>query len=143
MMSFRFDTADDLSGFAIDFHEPGLDAVRDIVRLRADPEVADRCDRNREGFAEIIPLAQVTAFEIEPLDAAILAIGDVDDALAIYGQAMRQPELARTRSGASPLTHALPVRAVFEDTRVSVSIGNEDALVRTEGNVGRAAKRSG
>src|SRR5262245_62098900 len=101
-------------GLPLDFHQPSRREVRLVLRLRRQPHDAafgfeGKC------LAECRPLAQILPRLIEPLDAPILTIGDVDEAFVVDLDGMRQAELARSGAWRAPLPDLLPVTGVFEN----------------------------
>ena len=74
------------------------------------------------------------------MNAAVLAVGDVDDAVAIDLNRMRQTELSGAGAGFAPFANAFALAGVLEDARVAIAVGDKDAAVRREGNVGGAAE---
>src|SRR5262245_14757269 len=61
--------AEHFAGTPIYFCDPAFAAVRNVARLRADPEVPGGRDLQGEGLAQVTPLADVAAFEAEALNA--------------------------------------------------------------------------
>src|SRR5258708_5238724 len=122
---------------AVDLHEPAVGAGRFVSLLCPDPQVAVT-DCYRRHHAEVRPLAEIAAVEIESLQAAVLAVRYVDDALGIHGNSVRLVELPWTGAGASPLAQPLAIGGVFQNAGIAVTIGDEKVAVGSEGNVGRA-----
>ena len=60
--------------------------------------------------------------------------------MLINGNAVRLAELSWTRAGAAPLAQALAIGRVFENPRITVTIGNENVTIRRERNVRRAVE---
>ena len=133
------DVAGDRSGLAIDFHQPSRRQVRLIARLRGEPHRTGLC-LQREGLPERRPLAQIGAGLIEPLHAAILPIGDIDEAFVVDLNRVRQAELPRSGASCSPLTNLLPVPRIFENAGIGVAVRDEEMAVLREGDVGRPAE---
>src|ERR1041384_7376242 len=84
------------------------------------------------------PFTQILAREVESLQARVVPIGDIDHAPIVHGDAVRLIKLPRTGSFAAPLADTLPLTGVFKHARVAVSIGDVDAAIWTEGDVGSA-----
>ena len=94
----RVDDAEGGAGFAVEFLEPARGAVGLVERLGADPE-GSVGNRERERFAVAVEFVQEFAGLGEALDAAVLAVGDVDNAVGVDSDAMRKIELAGARAG--------------------------------------------
>src|SRR5436305_4166509 len=120
---------------AVNLHEPAICAGGFVPLLRPDPQIAVT-DCYRRHHAEVGPLAQIAAVEVESLQAAVLPVSYVYDAVGIHGDSVRLMELSWTSSGAAPLAQPLAIGGVFQDARIAVSIGDEEVAVGSEGNVG-------
>src|SRR5207237_515598 len=91
----------DLARPAVDLHVPAVRLIGLIAKLGPDPEraVPERHSRN---FAEVSPLSQVLAIEIESLQPGVIPIRHVDDAPIVYRDPVRLVELSWTGPGAPP-----------------------------------------
>ena len=68
----------------------------------------------------------VLAYTLEDLDAVVLAVGDVDPAVGVAGDVVRQAELAFADTGRAPREEMCPVGRVLVDPRVAVAVGDVD-----------------
>src|SRR3989442_1624381 len=78
--------------------------------------------------------------EAEALNAAVFAVGDIDDSVPIDSDPVRQVELARAGSGRAPFADSFARAVVFQYPRIGVPIGNKDASAEGEGDVRGAAE---
>ena len=78
--------------------------------------------------------------EAEALNAAVFAVGDIDDSVPIDSDPVRQVELARAGSGRAPFADSFARGVVFQDPCIGVPIGNKDASAGGEGDVRCAAE---
>src|SRR5439155_24532545 len=78
--------------------------------------------------------------EAEALNAAVFAVGDIDDSVPIDGDPVRQVELAPAGSGRAPFADSFARGVVFQDPCIGVPIGNKDASAGGEGDVRCAAE---
>src|SRR6187549_1864551 len=84
---------------------------------------------------------------VEHLDAAVVAIGDVDVVLAIDADVVEGVELRRilvglrtARSARPPRHHPVAVLVELRDPRVPVAIADVDVVVGVESDIGRSAE---
>src|SRR5215468_5413116 len=84
-------------------------------------DVADRALARRHeqaaGAVEVVPLRLVLAVAVEYLDAMIFAVGDIDPAVGIAGDIVRDVEFARIGAGSAPGQDQFAVRRVFVHAR--------------------------
>src|SRR5689334_25382371 len=85
------------------------------------------------------PLIQIAAVATETLDAAIFAIGNINNSLLIDGDGMRNSELAWPVAGRTPFSELFPLVAVFNDPSVRVTIRNQNSIMG-KGYVGGTAE---
>ena len=79
----------------------------------------------------------VVAVRVELLDAAVRAVGDVDEALAVDLQAVRQAELAVLGAVGAPRLEPVPVLVHLADARIHVAVADVDVAVGVPADVGR------
>src|SRR5436190_8410711 len=101
MIAFGADKSAQGSGVSVNPDQPARRRVRAARNRREPQRVAGQCQA--EGLAVLRPLAEELAAAIETLNAAVLAIGHVDDVAFVDLDRMRQAELARTGAGLAPL----------------------------------------
>src|SRR6184192_152969 len=68
------------------------------------------------------PLRLVFAIAVEHLHAMVLAVGDIDPAIRIAADVMRDVELAGIGAGLAPGEQEFTVRAEFMDPRIAVAV---------------------
>src|SRR5499425_2444089 len=107
------DVAEQLPTRAIDLDQPSRRTIWSSRDARQPHHVAGEFQAER--LTERRPLAQELSFAIEALDAAIFAIGDVDHALVVDLNRVRQAELSGTRTGTAPFAQLLAVGRIFEN----------------------------
>src|SRR5262245_47517747 len=132
--------AQDFAGLPVDLDKPPISPVRHIARLGTHPKVAAGSDLERKGLAEVAPFADVAALHSESLDAAVLAISHIQDVVAVDRDSVRQMELAGSGPGLAPLPNAFAFGVIFENARITVAVGDEDAASGREGDIGRSAE---
>eukprot|EP00966_Prymnesium_polylepis_P282869 6535850-Prymnesium_polylepis.1 len=76
--------------------------------------------RRRERCHARAPLRLVAPFRVEDLHARILAVGDVDVAVGVERDRVRDAELARAVAGRAPLAQKLAAVAEDGDARVAL-----------------------
>ena len=87
------------------------------------------------------PLSLVFAVAVEHLDPVIFPVGDVDPAVAVAADVVRDVELAGIGAGLAPGEQELAVRAEFMDPRIAVAVRDVEIALRREGGVGAAVER--
>jgi len=134
------DLAEDGAGGGVEFHDPAGGAVGLIAGLAADPE-GTVLQVEGEGFVAVsADFGEVLPFPGEALDAAVFAIGDVDDLILIDGDAVGEVQLAGALAWCAPLAETVAVGIIFEDAGVAVAIGDEEVAIGGEGDVGGAVE---
>src|SRR5580704_6956387 len=103
------EVAEHFAGVAVQLHHPARGTGRFVELLHARPEdIASELQRivtaETRNFPEELP------GEVEFLDASVLAVGDVNDAVLVDLDGMRQLEFTRAGAGLAPFAHALAVR---------------------------------
>ena len=89
---------------------------------------------------DVRPLIQEPAGLVEHLDAAVVRVGHVDAPIPIDVDAVGQVELAWPAAFHAPRRHVLAVPVEFDDARVHVAVGHEEAAVGQPRQIGRAAE---
>src|SRR5215831_13218618 len=107
MIADGVDVAEQLPARAIDLDQPSRRTIRSSRDARQPYHVAGEFQAER--LAERGPLAQELSFAIEALDAPVFAVGDVDHALVVDLNRVRQAELSGTRAGAAPFAQLLAI----------------------------------
>ena len=101
---------------AIQLDDPPRGSGWLIQRSHARPECAVEPKGERVGAAEVRDLTKEFAFEVELLDAPVLAVGDVEDVVLIDHNGVGKVELAAVGAGRSHVLTSLPW-AVYSSTR--------------------------
>src|SRR5262245_36308641 len=89
----------------------------------------------------IVPLSLVSAVAVEHLAAVVLAVGDVDEAIAVAADVVHQIELPRPAPGLSPGGQQPAVRREAMNPGVAVTVGHVDVAIRGERGVGATMER--
>jgi hypothetical protein len=87
------------------------------------------------GAAQIPDLSEVLAFQVELLEATVLAVGNIEDVVLVNDDGVRNTELGGTGAMSSPLANPFARRGVFEHTGVAVAVADENAVAPGEGDV--------
>src|SRR4051794_19056335 len=98
MQARRVDIPQHFSSGAVYLNQPSGGLVRYVSWVCADPEIPVRSDADRECLAEVAPLAEVFAVQIESLNPPVLAVGYVNRPVTDHDP-VYQMELAGTRAG--------------------------------------------
>src|SRR5579864_2914538 len=94
------------------------------------------------GPVQIVPLRLPFAVAVENLDAMVLAVGDVNPAVGVTANIVRDVELAGVGAGLAPGREELAARRVFVDAGVAVAVGDvEEVALRRQSGVGAAVER--
>src|SRR6266545_5482553 len=112
---------------------PQLADVADAVRAALHVEAA--------GAVQIVPLRLVSAVAVEDLHPMVLPVGDIDPAVGIADDIVRDVEFARTGAAFAPGKQQLAVRREFVDAGVGVAVRDIDVEVRRQRGVGAAVER--
>src|SRR5437879_3733721 len=108
MIADRIDIAEEVSGFPIEFDEPAGSSVRSTGNARQPDRVF--VEFQAEALSVLVPFAKVFSLQVEALNASILAICNVDHAVLIDLNGVRQIELTRAGSCTAPLANFLTLR---------------------------------
>src|SRR5438874_10491333 len=87
------------------------------------------------------PLRFVFAVAVEHLHPMIFPVGDVDPAIGVTADVVRDIELAGIGAGLAPGEQELAVRAEFMDPRIAVAVRDVEIALRREGGMGAAVER--
>src|SRR3954447_7351261 len=101
-----------------------------------------RSRRNADGpgRADIVVDGLELQVVIEDLYAAVAPVADVDVALGVRGDRVRQVELPGRRAFRPGRLQKAPVLVILDHTRAAVPVGHEDIPGSVPRNVGRAAE---
>src|SRR5262245_22313073 len=115
--------------------------IVDVVRLRVE-DIDQVFIIDREGdparHPELVPPRQIGPILIEDLDPRIRPVAHEQPAPLVHGNAVRDPELARTVSGLSPGLDELPILRILHDPDVrEMAIGDENIAVGSGHDAGR------
>jgi len=119
----------------IGFQVAAIDNIEQIVGT----------DGDRPGPAKLVgfPSLQEFAAGIEDLDARVVAVGDVDQALRVDGDTVWQIEFTVGGAFASPIQQELAIRRKLGNAVVAIAVGDVDASVGSEREVRREIKVCG
>src|SRR5215468_10560120 len=79
---------------------------------------------------QIVPLGLELAVTVEHLDPMVFPVGDIDPAIGVATDVVRDVELAGIGARLAPGRLELAVRRVFIDPRVAVAVGNVRVAAR-------------
>ena len=94
------------------------------------------------GAAHAGPPAEVPALGREDLDALVRAVADVELAVVIEGDGVRQVELAGAMTGFAPRFDEPAVACEAVHAGVPVTVGHIDVAIRVGDHLGRKVERS-
>src|SRR6516162_233427 len=117
------DARPDIGHVVIDPH-----AAADLADVEA--RVAPTLHVKAGRAVHVVPLPLVFAVAVEHLDAVVLAVGDIDPAIRVTADVVRDVELAGIGAGFAPRHQELAVRRVFVDAGIAIAVGDIDLLPR-------------
>src|SRR5262245_9755417 len=120
-MGRHADLADDPSALWIKLEKIRVGRKVDVARLGADIDLAGQRNRNGKELSAELLLAQIFPGLIEPLNAAVLAIGDEKRSIWRDRDGMHIHELPGPGAAFTPFLQLLAVGVVFDDTAVAVA----------------------
>src|SRR5437763_1329877 len=100
-----------------------------VVFLLGDVESAALAAGDVVGAARAGPLAEEFAVGREDLDPLVRAVGDVELAIIVEGDRVRQMELARAVARRAPRGFELAVRGEAVHAGVAVAVGHVDVAI--------------
>src|SRR5438874_948311 len=116
----------------------GIEIVRRIRIRHVHHLAAARRNADCLRVADILDLGLERTVVIEHLDALVAAVGGVDVALGINGDAVDAGELTGGAAALAPLLDEHAVLRELGDARVAAAVGDEDVALRIPRDVGRA-----
>src|SRR5579863_5279958 len=108
------------------------------VRLVADGRLGVRRRRNVDADCALI-----FAVDVEDLDAAVIAIGDIDCAARVGDNVMQRAELAFAIAGLAPRLQPVAVLVELGDARIDIAVADEDIAGRIPGDIGGLPEAAG
>src|SRR5215469_9916683 len=108
-----------------------------VVFLLGNVEIAVLAAGDVVGAAHAGPLAEVLALGREDLDALVRAVADVELAVVIEGDGVRQMELAAAMTGFAPRFDEPAVAGEAVDAGVPVAVGHIDVAIGVTDHLGR------
>src|SRR2546428_5139577 len=99
--------------------------------------MGSRSNAQRPGRADVPVLSLEVTVVVEDLNSIVRPIGHIHHALGIDLKGMDRVELARRRSTLAPRLDELAHLVELRDSRVAVSIGDEDVAGRVPRHIGR------
>ena len=72
------------------------------------------------------PLGFEAAMRVKHLDSRVLAVGDVDNIVAVERNGMRYAKLPFAPAEGAPLAQKGPIVAEYRNPRVAISVSHED-----------------
>ena len=117
----------------------------DLAGRAAFADIEERVAAGRHAHAvrpvQIVPLGLELAVAVEHLDPVVLAVGDIEPAVGVAADVVRDVELAGIGAGLAPRHQQLAVGRVFVDARVAVAVRDVEVALRRQGGVGAAVER--
>ena len=114
------------------------------VQCRRDhPDPVVLIDEDADGIRNVGPFLEELTVLREDLDAVVRAVADIDAVIPVYGDAVDEVELSRAAPELASLHHVLAVCVVLDDAGVPVTVAEEKAAVREEGQHRRIAVGEG
>jgi hypothetical protein len=139
---FGTDAGKDTAGGRNDA-EPGSEIRKIPIHWQTRPDLADKEKWTitlgrayRAGTVQAVPLRLKLPLTIENLDTVIFPIGDVDPAVGVAVQIVRNIEFAGGNPRPPPGCQQFAGRRKFMDACITVAIGNIDVTARGKGGVG-------
>src|ERR1700720_3047219 len=86
-------------------------------------------EAERPGRSRQVPNRLPIAISIENLDAAVATVGDVDDVVVVYPQAVRGAEVARLGAALTPILNEVSVLIELRNSRIAVPVGDKHASI--------------
>ena len=111
------------------------------VFLLGNVEIAVLAAGDVVGAAHAGPLAEVVALGREDLDALVRAVGDIELAVIVEGDAVRQVELALAIARRAPRFDEPAVARKAVHAGVAVAVGHVDVAVGVGHHLGRVIER--
>ena len=90
---------------------------------------------------QVVPLRLVAAVAVENLHPVVLAVGDIDPAVRVGDDVVRDVELARIGAALAPRKQQLAVRREFVDAGIRVAVRDIDVEIGRQRGVGAAVER--
>ena len=90
---------------------------------------------------QVVPLRFVFAVAVEDLHPVVFAVGDINPALRVADDIVRDIELARIAAAFAPGEQQLPVRVEFVHPGIGVAVRDIDLEVRRQRRMGTAIER--
>jgi hypothetical protein len=90
--------------------------------------------------SKMINFAEEVAIEVELLNAAIFPVSHVDYPLTVDLDCMWKVEISGGCARLAPLLHPFAFFCIFENSGITVPIGNEDASVRSKSDIGSSVE---
>src|SRR5580700_7063815 len=107
------------------------------VLLLGNVEIAVLSARNVVGATHAGPLAEVVALGCKDLDALVRAVGDIELAVVVKGDAVRQMELALAFARCAPRLDEPAVSGKAVHAGVAIAVGHVDVTVGVSHHLGR------
>src|SRR5262249_27264047 len=112
----------------------------DPVGAAVSHEQAVLAEEEAEWRPALPELREELAVGVEDLDAVVLAVADVDAALFVEADGVRQVELALALALLTPLLQQLALFRELQHPRVAVAVGDVEVAGGSHGHLGRAVE---
>ena len=120
LMCYRLDFTQNLAARRIELEDMSVGAGRHPARIRANIDITGGTYGNAVQLTAELLLAQVPAVQIEPLQAAVFAVGYIESLIG-YRNIVRDVEFASAGAALAPFAQLLAVCAVFDKAAVAVT----------------------
>jgi len=88
------------------------------------------------GPTALFPLGEEFAVSVKYLNAAVVAVADIDLALGVHADRVWQIELSRTFAFFAPLLEQLAVFGVFQDSEIAIAISDVKLAIGGNRDIG-------
>ena len=92
-------------------------------------------EAERPGRSRQVPNRFPIALRVENLDAAVAAVGDIDDVVIVDHNTVRGVEVARLVATPAPVLDEVAILIELGNARIAVSVGDEHAAILAPGDV--------
>src|SRR5205814_9116669 len=104
----------------------------DLARRPALADVAERVLAARQAHAvravQVVPLRLPSAVAVKDLHPVVLAVGDIDPAIRIAADVVRDVELPGIGAGLAPGGQQFAAGRVFMDASIAVAVGDVEEV---------------
>lgn len=136
----NFKLADNSAGGKVDLYNIKFVVEGNAFGVDGSIEFTGRGESSGVELSAVFPLPAVLSALAKPLEAPVLAVGDVKVFVRTDGDRMNHVKFARTCSVLPPLSYFLSQCVILNYSRIAIAVRDEYVTILCEGNVGCAAK---